>query len=260
MAKSHSQEVRDCLEMIRVGNKLIELIGGRDMHPFCAVVGGFTQIPTKAEFQEVLEELKNIIPIAENTIKLFASLDVPQYEKPETVFASLGNHDTFPLHNGEIVTNTGLKFKKEDYKNFIEEYFEPGSTAKFATVKGKEFMTGALARCYNAFDKLSPRVQEYAKQVPNFPNANLFLNNFAQALETLHWLERSIEIIDNNQFKPEPIIKPNLTDKPTHGIGAIEVPRGILFHDYHFNEKRNFRISQHNYPNRPKSTRNGIRC
>ena len=70
-----------------------------------------------------------------------------------------------------------------------------------------------------------------------FPSNNLFDNNLAQALEILHWNERAIEIIENNVFNvEEEIIKPQL-DKPTSsGVGAIEVPRGVLFHDYTFNK------------------------
>jgi coenzyme F420-reducing hydrogenase alpha subunit len=66
----------------------------------------------------------------------------------------------------------------------------------------------------------------------------LFLNNQAQAIEILHWTERAIEILENNEFNPEEIIKPEFnSNKIVRGIAAIEVPRGILFHDYTFNNK-----------------------
>ena len=100
-------------------------------------------------------------------------------------------------------------------------------------------MTGALARINNAGDRLSMRTKALIKKYKvKFPSSNLFLNNLAQALEILHWSERAIEILENNKFKPEIPIKIDFKKtKSCQGIGAIEAPRGILFHDYTFNKK-----------------------
>ncbi len=237
MAKKYGQEVKDCLEIIRVGNEIIKCVGGRDMHPFCPVVGGFTKDPDTKKLKELKKELTNLLPLAEKCVELFAGLDVPDYEKKGTVFVSMEDHESFPLHNGKIISNTGISFDPEDYEKFIKEYFHKGSTAKFATIEGKEFMTGALARINNSEDRLSPRVKKLIKKLNiKLPSENLFLNNLAQAVEILHWAERAIEIIENNEFKPEPIIPPKFVHgRKYRGIGAIEVPRGILFHDYTFN-------------------------
>lgn len=238
MAKKYNQEIKDCLEIVRVGNELVKLIGGRDMHPFAAVVGGFTKIANQNEFDSINKELKNLLPLIRKTIELFASLKVPKYQKDDTVFISLDDHETFPLHNGEIITNTGLRFKTKDYEKFINEYFHKGSTAKFAVIEGKEYMTGALARINNSFDKLNKHTKKMIKDLKlNFPSTNLFDNNLAQALEMLHWCERAIDILENNTFKPEEPVKPIMAGKEEYrGVGVIEVPRGILFHDYTFNK------------------------
>lgn len=238
MAKKYNKEIKDCLEIIRVGNELVKLIGGRDMHPFTSVVGGFTRVPEMSKFDKVRGELEKIIPLLKKTIELFASLDVPQYEKPDTIFLCLDDHETFPLHNGEIISNTDLRFKPEEYDKFISEYFHHGSSAKFAVIEGKEYMTGALARINILRDRLNDDTKNMINKLNlKFPSTNLLDNNLAQALEMLHWTERAIDILKNNKFKDEDIVKPAL-DKPfTRGIAAVEVPRGILFHDYEFNEE-----------------------
>ena len=238
MAKEYGTEIKNCLEIISVGNELIKLIGGRDMHPFSSVVGGFTKVAKAEEFEDIKNKLKKALPLMEKTVELFAKLKIPKYERKDSVFLSLENHETFPLHTGKIISNTGLEFEQEDYKKFIHEYFQKGSSAKFASVEGKEVMTGALARINNAQEKLSPRSKKLIKKNKlKFPSSNLFLNNQAQAIEILHWTERAIEILEKNEFKPEEIIQPNFEEgKKMTGVAAIEVPRGILFHDYTFNE------------------------
>jgi len=239
MAKKFNQEIKDCLEIVSVGNELITTLAGRDMHPYVPIVGGMTKIPKKEELDDVTKKLRDLIPLIKKTIKLFASLKVPQYEKTDTVFLSLKNDKTFPLHSGDLVTNTGLKFKEDEYIHFIEETFHHGSTAKFATINGKEYMTGALARINNSFDQLSPSTKKMIKQLKlHFPSMNLFDNNLAQALEMLHWCERAIDILEKNKFKPEDPVKPIFSGQEEyHGVGAIEVPRGVLFHDYTFNHE-----------------------
>ncbi len=238
MAKKYNVQIKDCLEITRVGNELVKLIGGRDMHPFVTVVGGVTSLKSQEEFDRVLKELKAIMPMVNRTIELFSSLDVPKYKKEDTVFVSLDNHKSFPLHTGNILMSNGREFGQNDYQKFMEEHFHKDSSAKFATIEGKEFMTGALARINNSYDKLSINTKKMIKKLKlDFPSSNLFDNNLAQALEILHWLERGIEIFEKNKFVYEEPVKPKLDKPSSRGIAAIEVPRGILFHDYAFDEK-----------------------
>jgi coenzyme F420-reducing hydrogenase alpha subunit len=86
MAKKYGQEVKNCLEIIRVGNEIIRCVGGRDMHPFCPVVGGFTKDPDTKKLKELKKELINLLPLAEKCVELFAGLDVPDYEKKAQFF------------------------------------------------------------------------------------------------------------------------------------------------------------------------------
>jgi coenzyme F420-reducing hydrogenase alpha subunit len=239
MAREYSAEVKDAMEIVRVGNELIKLIGGRDMHPFVSVVGGFTKIHSPEEFDKMKDEIIGIIPAIKRTIELFASIEVPKYKKDDTVFLSLDNHKSFPLHTGDLITNTKKKIKLKDYKKFIEETFHEGSTAKFATISGKEYTTGALARINNSYKRLSVNTKDMIKKLDlKFPSTNLFDQNLAQALEILHWAERAITILENHKFHSEERQKVVLKEgvKEYRGIAAIEVPRGILFHDYTFDK------------------------
>jgi coenzyme F420-reducing hydrogenase alpha subunit len=135
----------------------------------------------------------------------------------------------FSLHEGNVVSNKGLDMKEVDYQKHLNEKIVNYSTAKFAVAEGKEYMTGALARVNNNFEKLSDDVKKLAKGV-EFPSNNPFHNNFAQALETLHWADEAIRIIEENEFRHEDPV--HVETREGHGVAVIEVPRGMLFHDY----------------------------
>jgi coenzyme F420-reducing hydrogenase alpha subunit len=58
----------------------------------------------------------------------------------------------------------------------------------------------------------------------------------AQIVETVHAVENSLMILDKlltTGIKPE---KPEIRVKAGRGVGAVEAPRGILFHDYTFDD------------------------
>ena len=113
----------------------------------------------------------------------------------------------------------------------------PHSTAKFTRNKRDSYMVGALARMNLNYDRLSLKAKEVAKAFDLQPiNHNPFMNNIAQLVEVFHCIEESIRLIDDllkDGIKEE---KPSVSIKAGRGVGAVEVPRGILFHEYEYNK------------------------
>jgi coenzyme F420-reducing hydrogenase alpha subunit len=68
-----------------------------------------------------------------------------------------------------------------------------------------------------------------------FPSDNIFRNNLAQAIEILHSVDESIDLLKQKTFVPEPPQK--LVSKTGIGIGLIEAPRGALYHKLEVNAK-----------------------
>jgi coenzyme F420-reducing hydrogenase alpha subunit len=70
---------------------------------------------------------------------------------------------------------------------------------------------------------------------------NPFMNSIAQLVEVVHNVEDSIRLIGELEaagLQPQPdYYQPEITVKAGHSVGAVEVPRGILFHDYTYNQK-----------------------
>ncbi|PIN70813.1 Ni/Fe hydrogenase subunit alpha, partial [Candidatus Woesearchaeota archaeon CG11_big_fil_rev_8_21_14_0_20_57_5] len=74
MAGEFKKELKIALGMMKVGNHVVSAIGGRDLHPVSAQVGGWLKWPSKEQLQELAAELQGVMRSAQATVKLFASL------------------------------------------------------------------------------------------------------------------------------------------------------------------------------------------
>jgi len=99
-------------------------------------------------------------------------------------------------------------------------------------------MVGALARFNNNHTQLTPLGQEVA-EITGLKAIcyNSFMNNVAQVVEVAHAIEDSIRIID--QLLARGIKEEKFEVKPRagRGVGGVEVPRGLLIHDYTLDEQ-----------------------
>lgn len=235
MAPKYKKEVGRAIHLMKTGNELVDKIGGRQMHPFTSIVGGFTHVPSKKDFDYLLSLLKESRNYGVETLKIFLSLKYPEVILDIEHIALQSAVDQ-PLLDGPIVSDKGLKTSEKNYVDFIDEYIVKYSTAKFAVREGKGFMTGALARINLNYERLSQDIKDLLKKHSiKFPSKNIFFNNIAQAVEIVYWIDRSIDAIEKNSFVPEPI--PMFDPKAGTGRAVTEVPRGILFHEYEFDAK-----------------------
>ena len=70
--------------------------------------------------------------------------------------------------------------------------------------EGKEFMVGALARMnLNRANLHADTKTDVSKFLSVFPSKNIYHNNLAQAIEILHCIDHSIELLESNEFKEE---------------------------------------------------------
>jgi coenzyme F420-reducing hydrogenase alpha subunit len=114
----------------------------------------------------------------------------------------------------------------------------PFSTAKWTHHNRDAYMVGALARLNNNFDQLHPKAQEAAAKLGLEPIVtNPFLISAAQVVEMVHCIEDGIEIIDQLLTRGiQPEEPPEVELKGGEGVGSCDVPRGILFHNYVYDE------------------------
>ena len=234
MTKKYKKEVLRALHLMKLGNNMVQRIGGKEMHPFTSVVGGFTAVPDKQTVRYLKAELKKALPEAMATARLFLKLKQPNFIS-EKDYLALNPEKDAPLISGDLISLSGLKIIPEEYERFIDEEVKPYSTAKFSKLNGKLFSVGALARINTNYNKLSPTAKKLLKQAKlEMPVMNPYYNNLMQAIELVHWVERATLLL-NYDFKFEGL--PEVKTRAGRGVSAVEAPRGILFHDYTINDK-----------------------
>jgi len=235
MAKDRPEDMKRALRMRKLANDLVEAIGGRLIHPFTPVVGGFSSLPTQRELRGLLELFKDAGQDAAATADLFASAKMPRFER-KTEYLALTKRGTFPIYDGEEVSSTdGPSFSVANYQKQIKEFVVPHSTAKHSVrqTTGKSFGVGPLARLNLNRRYLSPHARETMDRIgAKFPSSNPFMYNIARAIEVVHYIDEIIDIL-------EKISRPRLKEKKQEikvrageGIAATEAPRGTLY--YHF--------------------------
>src|SRR3989338_707058 len=230
MLPKYKKEIQRALKMMKVGNEIIKVVGGRDLHPVSATVGGFLKFPPPEQILDLKTKLGSIAGDVEETAKFIGSLKNPDYSHRSEYF-SLYNGRTYSIFMGHIRSKSN-DFTQKEYHKYIKEYHEPYSTANFVVKEGKSYMVGALARLNNNHSHLNQPAKKLVKSLGlKFPFTNPFMNNLAQAIELVHYVDRGMEICASlKNVASEPLKK--IQVKEGHGISAIEVPRGTLWHEY----------------------------
>jgi len=244
---THNNVVRRALRMKKAANDVCDILVGRHVHPISSIVGGFTKLPKEKDLDAMLQILYDMRADMAATVELAATLKFPQFER-DTEFVGLVSDDAeYPMLIGDIGSTDGKRLNKKDYRQATNEFIVPHSSAKHAKWNRDSYMVGALARVNLNANKLHPKAKDLAAQLGVKPKIiNPYLNTVAQLIECVHSLEDSIRILEEfkkNGVNQEEAVLVGLNEqnrikvKPGRGIGAVEVPRGILFHDYDVNEK-----------------------
>jgi sulfhydrogenase subunit alpha len=243
LASSNPKELKTVLRLHRLANEMSDMLCGRTTHPQRLIPGGFSKIPTMRELTTLRKRLKDSIPDLQAVAKLFKSLapKIPDFVR-ETEFIALTKPDEYALYDGKIGSTDTDAAPAREYLSFTNEYIVPQSTAKRAKHVRESYMVGALARLNINYDKLSPLAKKTAELFDLKPVChNPFMNSIAQLVEVVHGVEDSIRLINELeaaglQSQPDYNL-PEIKVKAGQDVGAVEVPRGILFHDYTYNEE-----------------------
>lgn len=236
MAKDFPEQVERGLRLKKTGNKIVALVGGREVHPINVRVGGFYKIPSKEELQRLCEELKPAREQAIETVRWVATLDFPEYQR-DYEFVALSHPSEYPFNEGRIVSSKGLDIGANEFDaTFAEEHVEY-STALHSRLKERgAYFVGPMARFNLNYPNLSPLTREIASEVGlQEPVLNPFKSIIVRSLEVLYAFDEAIRILEGWQPPAQPYREAQL--KAATGYAATEAPRGLLYHRYQIDAK-----------------------
>ncbi len=231
---SHPDVVKRAAMLKLLANDVCDCVGGRRMHPTKTVVGGFTMLPAKKDLIKFKLRLKDSADDLMRTAELFRTFAIPDFMR-ETEFVSLKGDGGYPFIGGDLVSSDGVLKHEHEYPSMTNEYLVEQSTSKWSRLSRKSFAVGALARVNNNFPFLHPAARQTAESFGLTPvSHNPFMNNIAQLVECVHVVMESQDLIDHLTGMTWKEPRQRVTPCSGIGVGAVEVPRGILYHCYEF--------------------------
>ncbi|WP_456325426.1 Ni/Fe hydrogenase subunit alpha [Desulfonauticus submarinus] len=240
LAKTHKEELLNLIACRKLSNEFSKVICGRTTHPQRLIPGGMEEIPSVGELKTLKANLEESLEWLEKLGDLFAVLQekYPNFSRP-TEYIALVSNGEYAMYHGEIGSSLDERKPNSFYDRIANEYCVPQSTAKWSKNLKDSYMVGALSRVNLNYEFLGSRAKAMAKKFGLIPLChNPFYITLAQIVECIHSTEDSICLIDllltKGLKKEKPVqIKPRWGK----GIAAVEVPRGILFHFYEYNEE-----------------------
>ena len=236
MAKYHGGIVRRALSIKKVGNAIVELLGGRSVHPVGMCVGGFYACPEPEDAARLLPEIKaSLADMTDLALFLAQKVKYPDFKR-DYEFVSLCPDDEYPMNLGRIKSNKGLDVDQEAFGDAIEERQVKYSTALFSAIKKRgAYLVGPLARLNLNHEKLHPTAADLLTKVcaalgRDLPWDNSFLSLPARAVETVHALALASDILQSYE-EPSRCRIP-VTPRSGYGGHGTEAPRGLCWHDY----------------------------
>jgi coenzyme F420-reducing hydrogenase alpha subunit len=231
MAKDYPEAVQRGLQLKKIGNEIVTLVGGREIHPINVRVGGFYRVPTKRELAPLAERLKWARQAALETVRWTATLKFPAFEQ-DYEFVALRHPEEYPFNERRLVSNKGLDIAVQEYENhFAEEHVEHSNALHSVHRERGAYFVGPLARYNLNFDKLTPLAQEAARDAGLGPTCrNPFQSIIVRSVETLYACDEALRIIEAYEMPEKPAME--IQPRAASGHGCTEAPRGILYHRY----------------------------
>ncbi|HZR92585.1 MAG TPA: Ni/Fe hydrogenase subunit alpha [Gaiellaceae bacterium] len=231
LARDRPEVVERALRLKKIGNEVMTVVGGREVHPVNVRVGGFYRTPTRAELAALVPKLEWALEASLETVRLVAGLDFPELER-DYEFVSLRAPGEYPIDRGRIVSSSGLDIPVSAWEEHFVEHQVARSNALHATLAdGRPYLVGPLARYALNGAELSPAARQVVAEVGLEPVVrNPFRSIVVRAVEIVDACEEALQLIAAYEEPDAPHVE--VAPRAGVGHGATEAPRGILYHRY----------------------------
>jgi coenzyme F420-reducing hydrogenase alpha subunit len=231
MAKDHAELVTKALELKKIGNDLVSVVGGREIHPVNVRLGGFYRAPSRRALQPLEERLKRALDLSLESVRFAAGLEFPDFE-PDYEFVALRHPEEYPFNEGRIVSNRGLDIAVSEFEeHFVEEHLAHANALHCVHKGHGAYHVGPLARYSLNFERLPGIAQDAARGAGlGKVCRNPFRSIIVRAVELVFACHEALRII--SAYEPPEPAAVAVPPRAGTGHGASEAPRGLLYHSY----------------------------
>ena len=231
IAEEHPQFVRDAIAVRDWGNRAIEIIGGRPVHPVGFRVGGLHRIIKRSELDPLLKNFDEVKKMGRRLLEFVLNLPIPEISY-DMVFMSLKGEKEYPILEGVVSNNLGEEFPEDDFeKHVIVEQKRYSNALHYRLRNGKPYITGPLARFNLNYRLLAPEVRSVLEEFGfKPPLKNTYQSIIARAAETYHAILEIGRLVENYREPDKAYEKAEV--KAGEAAAIVEAPRGMLYHRY----------------------------
>jgi coenzyme F420-reducing hydrogenase alpha subunit len=237
MARDHRAAVESGLTLKKAGNRVVELIGGRAIHPVSVRVGGFSRSFRRAEIRALKAELTTALDIAGRTVDLVAGLETPDFARDGRLVA-LRHPTEYPMNEGRIVSGDGLDLAPTDWQSeFSEEQVAWSHALQARGRDGAAYLLGPMARITLAGDRLHPIAAAALRRtgLAGEISVNPYRSIVARAIELVDATAEALDIVE--AYEPPDAPATSWQPGPARAAWATEAPRGLIFHAYELDDR-----------------------
>lgn len=231
MAADEPEAVKRGLRMKKLGNAIMTLVGGREIHPINIRVGGFYAAPSRESLMTLRDPIKAAIEDAVKSARWVNGFEFPDFE-PEAEYVSMSHESEYPIFDGRLISTDGLDISIDQFGAHFEEHQEPHAHALHCLHLGHgAYQVGPIARYNLNRVHLTPIARQMVDELKLSQRiANPFKSIIVRAIETIYAFEESLRIIENYEQPARSCEEV----KPRAGIahGCSEAPRGTCYHRY----------------------------
>ncbi|MBI4783046.1 MAG: Ni/Fe hydrogenase subunit alpha [Oscillatoriophycideae cyanobacterium NC_groundwater_1537_Pr4_S-0.65um_50_18] len=256
---------RGGIRLRQFGQEIIELLGGRKIHPSWAVPGGVREPLSETGRHDIREGLPEAYSTVHTALEQFKQL-LHQYEREAqtfgnfpSLFMGLVTPDGQWEHydgNLRVVDSAGNviadRLDPAHYQDFIGEAVEPWSYLKFpyyrplgypsshehCRLDNGMYRVGPLARLNVCTRFGTPLADQELREFHDRGNGTVtssFFYHYARLIEILGALEHIEQMMDDPDLLSTHL-RANAGINQLEGVGVSEAPRGTLFHHYQVDE------------------------
>jgi coenzyme F420-reducing hydrogenase alpha subunit len=231
MARDHRHAVERGLALKKAGNTIMEVIGGRPIHPINVRVGGFYNAPSRADLEALVPALEEARELARQSVAWVSELDFPDFEQ-DYEFVALREPDRYAIEDGRLVSSSGLDIGPGEYEEHFTEMQVPHSTALQSRMSdGGTYFLGPMARYSLNSAQLSDLAREAAADAGLGDECrNPFKSIVVRAVEILYAFDEALRLISEYEPPDPPAVE--VSPRASVGTGWSEAPRGMLWHRY----------------------------